>query len=39
MMLVTAVEERRKNLSAVYIDGELALKLDTETLIANRIQA
>lgn len=39
MMLVTAVEERRKNLSAVYIDGELAVKLDTETLIANRIQA
>lgn len=36
-MLVTAVEPRRKALSALYIDGEFAMNLDTETLIANRI--
>ena len=38
-MLVTAVEPRRKHLSALYIDGEFAMKLDTEILIANRIRA
>lgn len=37
-MLITAVEPRRKALSALYIDGEFALKLDTETLIANHIE-
>ena len=36
-MTVTAVEPRRKSLSALYIDGEFALKLDTQTLIENRI--
>jgi regulatory protein len=38
-MLVTAVEPRRKCLSALYIDGEFAMKLDTEILIANHISA
>lgn len=38
-MLITAIEPRRKCLSAVYIDGEFAMKLDTETLIANHIRA
>jgi regulatory protein len=38
-MLVTAVEPRRKCLSALYIDGEFAMKLDTETLIANHIHS
>lgn len=37
-MVVTAVEPRKKALSALYIDGEYAMKLDTETLIANRIK-
>lgn len=35
-MIVTAIEPRRKGLSAVYIDGEFALKLDTQTLLENR---
>ena len=34
-MVVTAVEPRRKSFSALYIDGEFAMKLDTETLLAN----
>lgn len=38
-MTVTAVQPRRKSLSAVYIDGEFALKLDTQTLLENRITA
>lgn len=38
-MLITAVEPRRKSMSALYIDGEFAMKLDTETLIANNISA
>lgn len=38
-MTVTAVEPRRKSLSALYIDGEYAMKLDTQTLIENRISA
>lgn len=37
-MLVTAVEPRRKALSALYIDGEFAMKLDTETLLINHIK-
>ncbi|MGN1131721.1 MAG: regulatory protein RecX [Ruminococcus sp.] len=37
-MLVTAVEPRRKSLSALYIDGEFAMKLDTETLLINHIK-
>lgn len=35
-MIITAVEPRRKGLSALYIDGEFAMKLDTEVLIACR---
>lgn len=35
-MIITAVEPRRKGLSALYIDGELAMKLDTEVLLAHR---
>ncbi len=38
-MIVTAVEPRRKSLSALYIDGEFALKLDTAILLKNRIVA
>lgn len=37
-MLVTAIEPRRKGLSAVYIDGELAMKLDTQTLLERHIK-
>lgn len=36
-MTVTAIEPRRKGLSALYIDGEFALKLDTEVLLSHRI--
>ena len=35
-MQITAVEPRKKGLSALYIDGELAMKLDTEVLLAHR---
>lgn len=35
-MQITAIEPRRKGLSALYIDGELAMELDTEVLIAQR---
>lgn len=38
-MIVTAVEPRRKSMSAVYIDGEFAMKLDTMTLLKNHIKA
>lgn len=37
-MLITALEPRRKALTAVYIDGEYAMKLDTATLLENRIK-
>lgn len=37
-MEITALEPRRKSLTAVYIDGEFALKLDTQTLLENRIK-
>lgn len=36
-MTITAIEPKRKGLSALYIDGEFALKLDTETILAHRI--
>lgn len=36
-MTITAIEPKKKGLSALYIDGEFAMKLDTEILIANRI--
>ena len=35
-MIITAVEPRKKGLSALYIDGEFAVKLDTEVLLAHR---
>lgn len=35
-MQITAVEPRKKGLSALYIDGEFAMKLDTEILLAHR---
>ncbi len=38
-MLITAIEPRRKSLSAVYIDGEFAMKLDTACLLENHIKA
>lgn len=38
-MLITAIEPRRKSLSAVYIDGEFAMKLDTFTLMKEGIKA
>lgn len=37
-MLVTAIEPCRKSMSALYIDGEFAMKLDTMTLIKNHIK-
>ena len=36
-MTVTAIEPKRKGLSALYIDGEFALKLDTEVLLSHRV--
>ena len=38
-MIITAIEPRRKSLSAIYIDGEFALKLDTETVLSERLKA
>lgn len=38
-MKITAVEPRRKYLSALYIDGEFALCLDTRVLQENRVAA
>lgn len=35
-MQITAIEPRKKGLSALYIDGEFAMKLDTEILLAHR---
>ena len=32
-MLITAMEPRRKRLTALFLDGEFAVKLDTETLL------
>lgn len=37
-MLITALEPRKKAMTAVYIDGEFAMKLDTATLLENRIK-
>lgn len=36
-MTITAIEPKKKGLSALYIDGEFAMKLDTEVLLLNRI--
>lgn len=38
-MVITAIEPRRKSLSAIYIDGEFAVKLDTETVLSERLKA
>ena len=38
-MLITAIEPRKKGLSQLYIDGEKAMKLDTETLLKEHIKA
>ena len=35
-MMITAIEPRRKGLCALYIDGELAVKLDAEVVLAHR---
>lgn len=35
-MKITDIVPKRKKLSALYIDGEFAMKLDTETIIASR---
>lgn len=35
-MQITAIEPRKKGLSALYIDGEPAFRLDTEVLLAHR---
>lgn len=35
-MTITAIEPRIKGLSALYIDGEFAMNLDTQTLLENR---
>lgn len=32
-MLITAIEPRRKSLSALFIDGEFAVNIDTETML------
>lgn len=35
-MLITAIEPRRKAMSALFLDGEFVMNLDTRTLIENR---
>ena len=35
-MLITAIEPRRKGLSALFIDGEFVMNLDTQALLENR---
>lgn len=37
-MLITAIEPRRRSMSALYIDGEYAMNLDTMTLLENGIK-
>lgn len=37
-MVITAIEPRRKSFSAIFIDGEYALKLDTETVLTQRLK-
>lgn len=37
-MVITAIEPRRKGFSQLYIDGEQAVRLDTETLLQNKIR-
>ena len=38
-MRITEIRPRRKSLSAVYIDGEFAMTLDSRTLLENRFVA
>ncbi len=38
-MLITAIEERRRGMSALFIDGEYALSVDTVTLISSGYKA
>ncbi|MBQ8572977.1 MAG: regulatory protein RecX [Ruminococcus sp.] len=38
-MVITAIEPRRKSFSAIFIDGEYALKLDTETVLLAKLKA
>ena len=33
-MLITAIEPRRKSLRALYLDGELAVNIDAQTLLS-----
>ena len=35
-MLITAIEPRRKAMSALFIDGEFVMNLDTQALLENR---
>ena len=35
-MLITAIEPRRKGMSALFIDGEFVMNLDTQALLENR---
>ena len=37
-MIITDVVPKRKRLSALYIDGEFALKIDTEAFLASRFK-
>nr|WP_319489194.1 regulatory protein RecX [uncultured Caproiciproducens sp.] len=37
-MLITAIEPRRKGLSALFIDGEFAVNIDTETLLKSGLK-
>ena len=37
-MIITDVVPKRKRLSALYIDGEFALKIDTETFLSSRFK-
>jgi regulatory protein len=37
-MLITAIEPRRKNLSALFIEGEFAVNIDTETLLKSGLK-
>lgn len=37
-MVITGIEPRKKGLNALYIDGEFAVKLDTKTLLENRVK-
>ena len=34
-MLITAAEERKKGMTALYIDGEYAVSVDTVTLVSS----